>query len=79
MAAMPTHSVTAAMVQPPRNDRQRAAQIGRIATQTHVLALNASIEAAKSVSDGRGFAVIAASVRALASESASSAASIDTV
>jgi methyl-accepting chemotaxis protein len=55
-----------------------AAQIGRIATQTHVLALNASIEAAKSVSDGRGFAVIAASVRALASESASSAASIDT-
>jgi methyl-accepting chemotaxis protein len=55
-----------------------ASRIERIATQTHILALNASIEATKNVTEGRGFAVIADSVRTLASESAASAVTINT-
>jgi methyl-accepting chemotaxis protein len=47
-----------------------------LATQSHVLSLNASIEAARAGEAGRGFAVVAAEVRALAEQSGQSAARI---
>lgn len=53
------------------------ALIGRVAAQTRMLALNATIEAARAGEAGRGFAVVAQEVRALADETARSAAGID--
>ncbi|MEK4508062.1 methyl-accepting chemotaxis protein [Paenibacillus sp. FSL K6-2524] len=44
-----------------------------IATQTHLLSLNASIEAARAGEDGRGFAVVANEVKKLAEQSGNSA------
>jgi methyl-accepting chemotaxis protein len=52
-------------------------RIDRIAAQTHILALNTRIEAARAGQQGRGFAVIADSVRALAQESVAAAKHID--
>ncbi len=50
--------------------------ITNIAEQIHILSLNASIEAARSGDAGRGFAVLAQQVRALAKRTADSAGNI---
>ena len=56
-----------------------AALISKIAFQTKLLSLNASIEAAKAGNEGRGFAVVAEEIGELAAQSASGAKEINAI
>lgn len=59
--------------------KDMATLISEIASQTNLLSLNASIEAARAGDAGKGFAVVATEIQQLADQSADSAKQIDEV
>ncbi len=57
--------------------REVGSMMGRFSTQTHMLGLNAAIEASRAGEQGRGFNIVAAEVRNLATKSKESLQQID--
>ncbi|WP_351074862.1 methyl-accepting chemotaxis protein [Shewanella sp. CAL98-MNA-CIBAN-0140] len=62
-----------------QNVSSHSDSIDRIAAESRILSINASIEAARAGTQGRGFAVVAGSVTDLAEKSASSAGQINSI
>jgi methyl-accepting chemotaxis protein len=72
------HNIAALAEQLKRID-EIIASVSEIATQSNLLALNASIEAARAGAHGRGFAVVADEVRTLSQQSKEAAAQVQTL